>query len=150
MNYDVCGSWAASVGPNAPLRDSCAPTPQGSAMSAVKAWTDALFPYKQIILGVAAYGHSYHVTKHDAYNHTGNIMPYVPFDNSQQPARDQWNFAAGTVDECVEASLAGTFDFSSLIDCGFLTKKGNPHAGIDYVFDNCSETVRDSRASICY
>jgi len=31
MNYDIWGSWSTSVGPNAPLDDSCAPSPQGSA-----------------------------------------------------------------------------------------------------------------------
>jgi chitinase len=56
MNYDVWGSFSATVGPNAPLNDSCAPASdqQGSAVSAVQAWTKANFPVNQMILGVAA------------------------------------------------------------------------------------------------
>ena len=65
MNYDVWGSWSPTVGPNAPLDDSCADpaNQQGSAVSAVKAWSTAGFPHNQIILGVAAYGHSFFVEK---------------------------------------------------------------------------------------
>jgi len=48
MNYDVWGSFSASVGPNAPLDDSCAPTKGGSATSAVKAWKAAGFPASQV------------------------------------------------------------------------------------------------------
>ena len=48
MNYDVWGSWSGSVGPNAPLDDSCAPTQAGSAASAVKAWTGAQFPANKV------------------------------------------------------------------------------------------------------
>lgn len=44
MNYDVWGSFSSAVGPNAPLDDSCAPTKEGSATSALKAWTAAGFP----------------------------------------------------------------------------------------------------------
>lgn len=55
MDYDVWGSWSTAVGPNAPLNDTCAPSPagqQGSAVSAVKAWTTAGMPASQIVLGV--------------------------------------------------------------------------------------------------
>lgn len=48
MNYDIWGSWSSTVGPNAPLNDSCAPTQDGSAVSAVKAWTSAGFPADQV------------------------------------------------------------------------------------------------------
>jgi hypothetical protein len=49
MVYDVWGSWSPTVGPNAPLNDSCAPTADrdGSAVSAVNAWTSANFPANQ-------------------------------------------------------------------------------------------------------
>ena len=48
MNYDLWGPWSPTVGPNAPLFDSCAPQPMGSAESAVKAWTGAKFPARQV------------------------------------------------------------------------------------------------------
>ncbi|KAI0252958.1 glycoside hydrolase [Lactifluus subvellereus] len=150
INYDVWGSWSSSVGPNAPLADSCASSPQGSAESAVKAWTSAGFPQKQIILGLATYGHSYYVDKDNAYDPSGKIIPYARFDNYQQPPRDVWDSTAGGPDECGTNVAAGVFDFWSLIDCGFLTKDGTAAVGIDYAFDSCSETpfVYNSKAQI--
>ena len=142
MNYDVWGSWSDSVGPNAPLDDSCAPTPEGSAKSAVKAWTKAGFPIDKIILGVASYGHSFHVTPSAAYNGTGNIHPYVPFDKTLQPAGDKWDATAGGVDECGNPNVVGgIFNFWGLIDGGFLAADGKAAKGIDFVFDHCSQTV---------
>jgi len=44
MDYDVWGSFSPTVGPNAPLDDSCSRIQAGSASSAVKAWTSAHFP----------------------------------------------------------------------------------------------------------
>ena len=51
MVYDVWGSWADFVGPNAPLADSCAAAnlQQGSAESAVAAWTAAKFPINKVV-----------------------------------------------------------------------------------------------------
>ena len=91
MNYDIWGSWSATVGPNAPLNDSCAPAgdQDGSAVSAFNSWTEAGFPPGQIILGVASYGHSYHVSQSSATDASGNIQMYPPFDKSQQPAGDK-------------------------------------------------------------
>ncbi|KAH9974733.1 glycoside hydrolase [Lactifluus volemus] len=139
MNYDIWGSWSSSVGPNAPLDDSCAPSPQGSAKSAVKAWTAAGFPQEKIILGVASYGHSY------------LIRPYVPFDRSQQPGGDKWDSTAGSIGVCGSSSdVGGVFDFWGLIQAGFLNKDGNPATGIDYTFDSCSQTpfVYNSKSQV--
>ena len=93
MNYDIWGSWSDTVGPNAPLNDSCVPSQyqQGSAVSAVKAWTAAGFPACEIILGVASYGHSFHVNSSNVLDSSGNLKPYPPFDKSQQPAGDKWD-----------------------------------------------------------
>ncbi|KAF8271823.1 chitinase [Lactarius quietus] len=142
MNYDIWGSWSATVGPNAPLNDSCAPAAdqQGSAVSAVKAWSTAGFPANQIILGVASYGHSFHVS---ALGASGNssIQLYAPFDKSEQPAGDKWDGTAGGTDECGNPNVVGgIFDFWGLIDGGFLTSNGTAANGIDYTFDNCSQT----------
>jgi chitinase len=146
MNYDVWGSWSPSVGPNAPLDDSCAPSPQGSAKSAVKAWTGAGFPIHKIILGVPAYGHSYHVDPSNALDASGKPKPYVPFDKSQQPAGDKWDSTASGVDSCGNPNVVGgVFDFWGLIDGGFLAQNGTVAKGIDYTFDQCSQTVSDQQ-----
>lgn len=150
MDYDVWGPWSPTVGPNSPLKDSCAPSPQGSAISAVNSWYAAGFPVSQVILGVAAYGHSYFVRREDAYDgETGKIKPYVPFDRCQQPHGDKWDSIVGEVDACGSSTVVGgVFNFWGLVEAGFLTDKGNPAEGIDYTFDHCSKTVRDSRTHI--
>jgi chitinase len=145
MNYDIWGSWSSTVGPNAPLDDSCAPSQQGSAMSAVKAWTSANFPINKIILGVASYGHSFHVNQADALDASGNIKLYAQFDKTQQPAGDSWDSTASGVDACGNTNtVGGVFDFWGMIEGGYLTKDGKAASGIDYTFDNCSKTVRVS------
>ena len=145
MNYDVWGPWSNGVGPNAPLNDSCAPTTdqEGSAVSAVKAWSTAGFPANHIILGVASYGHSFRVNQSSALDASSNINLYVPFNKSQQPAGDKWDDTAGGVDECGNPNVVGgIFDFWGLIDAGFLLCDGTVASGIEYTFDNCSRTVR--------
>ncbi|KAG2366212.1 glycoside hydrolase superfamily, partial [Suillus spraguei] len=79
MNYDVWGPWATNVGPNAPLNDTCAPPEhrQGSAVSAIKAWTAAGMPINKIVLGVASYGHSFWVSPSDAFD-SGLKTPDLP------------------------------------------------------------------------
>jgi chitinase len=144
MNYDIWGSWSATVGPNAPLNDTCAPNPAGSAVSAVQAWTAAGFPCEKIILGVASYGHSFHVEPSDALDAQGNIQSYPPFNKALQPPGDKWDGTAdGGVDECGNPNVVGgIFDFWGLIDGGFLALDGTNAPGIYYKFDGCSQTVR--------
>lgn len=143
MNYDVWGDWDTTVGPNAPLNDTCAPVVNqaGSAVSAIKAWTSANFPVCQIILGVASYGHSFFVPRSIATAPKGDIAEYPVFNKSLQPSGDKWDDAAG-VDECGTAtSKGGIFDFWGMVDGGFLDAKGMAAKGIDYRYDNCSQTV---------
>jgi chitinase len=145
MNYDVWGPWSNAVGPNAPLNDTCAPAAdqEGSAVSAVKAWSTAGFPPNRTILGVASYGHSFHVNQSSALDASGNINLYAPFDKSQQPAGDKWDGTAGGVDECGNPNVVGgIFEFWGLIDAGFLLSDGTVANGIEYAFDNCGRTVR--------
>jgi chitinase len=134
MDYDV---WTSSpgasgvVGPNAPLNDSCAPSSDhwGSAVSAVKAWSNAGMPISQIVLGVPSYGHSYNVNSSDAFvPGTKMLAQYPAFNNSNLPG-DSWNGA-------------GTFEFWALVSSGFLTPQGTAAPGIFYRFDSCSQTVR--------
>jgi len=142
MNYNDWGIWSPSVGPNAPLDDSCAPMQQGSAKSAVKAWTEAGFPAHQIVLGVPSFGHSYHVDPKDAYDASGKLKPYVPFDKSLQPVGDKWDSPGGGVDQCTGKKIlpGGIWQFWGLIDGGFLDQNGKHLNGIDYIFDECSQT----------
>ncbi|KAI9458902.1 chitinase [Lactarius psammicola] len=144
MNYDIWGSWSSGVGPNSPLDDSCAAAAnqQGSAVSAVKAWNTAGFPANQIILGVAAYGHSFHVNKSSALDTSGNIKLYAPFDKSQQPAGGEWDSTAVGVDVCgIPNVVGGLFTFWSLNEAGFLNNDGSVADGIDYTFDSCSKSA---------
>ena len=89
MNYDIWGSWSDTVGPNAPLNDTCATVKAGSAVSAVKAWTDAKFPASQLVLGVAAYGHSFSVDKSAALDSSNTLTAYPAFNKDNQPLGDE-------------------------------------------------------------
>ncbi|KAG2338912.1 glycoside hydrolase family 18 protein [Suillus weaverae] len=143
MDYDVWGPWSSTVGPNAPLNDACAApaNQQGSAVSAVKSWTDAGMPVNQIVLGVASYGHSFSVPPSNAFmSDAKTLAAYPAFNASNQPLGDAWD-NTGSVDVCgVYEGPGGTFNFWGLIDNGFLTKEGTPADGIHYRYDSCSQT----------
>ncbi|KAG1890240.1 glycoside hydrolase family 18 protein [Suillus subluteus] len=144
MNYDIWGSWSSAVGPNAPLDDSCASSSeqQGSAVSAVKAWSNAGMPVDQIVLGVPSYGHSYSVNSSDAFvPGTKMLTAYPTFNSSNQPVGDAWDNSTGSVDSCgVYQGSGGTFNFWGLVDGGFLNSEGTTAQGIYYRFDSCSQT----------
>ncbi|OCB89110.1 glycoside hydrolase [Sanghuangporus baumii] len=162
MNYDIWGSWSATAGPNAPLNDTCAPSTaeqQGSAVSAVDAWTTAGFPASQIVLGVASYGHSFSVSTSDALssssssnsseegsttqNQTQTLNLYPEFDATNQPAGDAWDSVEGETDSCGNpTTVGGIFNFWGLVENGFLTSNGtaNTDGGMVYTFDECSQT----------
>lgn len=145
MNYDVWGAFSATVGPNSPLNDSCASSvnQQGSAVSALKAWSGAGFPVHQIILGVASYGHSFRVNKSEALDASGNLKLYPQFNKTNVPSGDSWDSTAGGVDECGNPNVVGgIFNFWGLIAGGFLKANGDPSCEVHYTFDNCSQTVR--------
>lgn len=150
MNYDVWGSWSTGVGPDAPLNDSCAATAnqQGSAVSAIKAWTKAGMPASQIVLAVPGYGHSFSVNNTAAFvnGSTTELAAYPGFNASNQPFGDKWDDGP-TTDECGNPQLqGGVFDFWGLVDGGFLNEDGSVADGIASRFDNCSQTVRLSLA----
>lgn len=140
MNYDIWGSWSSTVGPNAPLSDTCAAVDnqQGSVVTAVARWTAAGMPIDQIVLGVASYGRSFHVDPRDAINDKGTINTYPPFNASMQPTGDQWDDSPA-IDECNnQTGPGGIFNFWGLIDHGFLTFWGTPAPHTKYLFDSCS------------
>ncbi|KAI0342497.1 glycoside hydrolase [Trametopsis cervina] len=170
MDYDIWGSWSSAVGPNSPLDDTCASPDrqQGSAVSAVNAWTAAGFPADQILLAVASYGHSYHVSQAAAFNvptdqpsalstlladgsigtsqypGTQPIAAYPAFDAGQQPMGDSWDIASSPgTDQCgnpTGGGFSGIFNFRGLVEKGWLNEGGNPVEGMGYRFDNCSQT----------
>ncbi|KAF8634839.1 hypothetical protein AX17_004089 [Amanita inopinata Kibby_2008] len=145
MAYDVWGSWSSSVGPNAPLDDSCSLQQEGSVTSAVKAWTSAGFPAKQIALGVAAYGHSFHVDKSSAVDAAGALLTSAAFDKTQQPPGEGETAGMTSTDECGATSgPSGVFNFEGLISAGFLQMSDNgtvtPASGMVSIYDSCSQT----------
>jgi chitinase len=127
------------------LNDTCA-TPanqQGSAVSAVKTWSDAGMPVNKIVFGVASYGHSFSVAPSDAFVSidTKTLVAYPAFNASNQPLGDAWDNTGG-LDVCgVYDGQGGTFDFWGLVDNGFLTEEGAPVGDIYYRYDDCSQTV---------
>ncbi|KAK2466027.1 hypothetical protein APHAL10511_001669 [Amanita phalloides] len=142
MNYDIWGPWSATVGPNAPLDDSCAPSADqvGSAVSAVNKWHSAGIPLDQIVLGVASYGHSYRVERAHVYT-GGSLALYPPFVAGDQPVGDPWDDKPG-VDVCNNPTRpGGIVDFWGLVWMGYLNHDGTPHKEIAHIFDNCSKTA---------
>ncbi|PPQ64866.1 hypothetical protein CVT26_002584 [Gymnopilus dilepis] len=144
MDYDVWGPWSSTVGPNAPLDDTCAaPENQvGSAVRAVEAWTKAGMPAHQIVLGVAAYGHSFTVPSTEAFvsGSKTELVAYPPFNASDPPVGDAWDDPAG-LDECGNfQEPGGDVDFWGLVQEGYLNTDGTPKEGIAYRFDSCSQT----------
>ncbi|KAJ6616460.1 glycoside hydrolase family 18 protein [Mycena sp. CBHHK59/15] len=143
MVYDVWGSWSPTVGPNAPLDDSCAAAADqdGSAVSAVNAWTAAKFPANQITLGVAAYGHSFSVAPSAALSSAGVLASYPTFDASAQPMGSSDTPGDTSLDPCGDPNgVSGVFTFAGLVSGGFLNSSGLAANGIDYKFDSCSQT----------
>ncbi|KAG0700916.1 hypothetical protein DFH29DRAFT_1000716 [Suillus ampliporus] len=127
MNHDVWGPWFSTVEPNAAFNDICASpaNQEGSAVSAVKAWTDAGRPIHRIVLGIASYGHSFSVPPSDAFA-----------SGTKTLADDDCD-----IDVCgVYKGPGGTFNFWGLIDGGFLTENATPAEGIYYRYDECSQT----------
>ncbi|KAG2078201.1 glycoside hydrolase family 18 protein [Suillus decipiens] len=143
MNFDVWGPWSGHVGPNAPLNDICAlpENRQGSAISAVKAWTAAGMPSNKIVLGVASFGRSFSVSPSDAFaSGKKKLASHPAFDASKQPLGDGWDDAS-SVDVCgLRHGPGGTFRFRGLVDAGFLNKDGSYANGIQHTYNMCSHT----------
>lgn len=146
MNYDVFGTFSSVTGPNAPLDDSCAPSSgqQGSATTAVAAWTKAGFPASKIVLGVPAYGHSFNVPASTAVSgSTLNI--YTTFDKTNIPMGDAWDPTVTQSDICgnppVGNGNSGVWNFWALVDGGYLNQDGTVASSMVGYFDNCSQTV---------
>ncbi|KDR75109.1 hypothetical protein GALMADRAFT_226758 [Galerina marginata CBS 339.88] len=146
MNYDVKSNSTLGAGPSSPLDDSCAPVGArfGSAMSAVKAWTAAGMPVDQIVLGVPAYGHSFVTLPSSIKASNGssqNILPsYPPYNASIERRGDKWD-GDGGLDVCgVMQGPGGVYTYWGLVDEGFLNKDGSTADGIEFQFNQCSQT----------
>lgn len=144
MDYDIWGSWSSSVGPNAPLNDTCAApaNQQGSAVFGINQWTTAGFPRSQIVLGVGAYGHSFSVAPVDAFvNGTNTLELYAPFNSSAHPVGGPWD-GPPAVDACgVLNPQGGVITFKDLISDGYLDRNGDAIDGVPFIYDDCSQTV---------
>ena len=147
MNYDVFGTFSSVTGPNSPLNDTCAPSSdqQGSAVSAISAWTSAGFPANKIVLGVASYGHSFTVTSSDALSGNNSLNIYTTFDKTNIPIGDSWDPPSTSADICgnppVGNGNTGIYHFWALIQDGFLASDGTVASGMDSLYDECSQTV---------
>lgn len=149
MNYDV--QWQSSpslgVGPSSPLNDTCVEpvNRHGSAVSAVNAWASAGMPHNQIVLGVASYGHSYHVNQSSAFQpDMQSLLAYPAYNSSVHVKGDRWD-GDGGIDACgVQQGPGGIFYFRGLQEEGFLNSNGSASQGIAYRYDACSQTVRHS------
>jgi chitinase len=144
MVYDMFGTDdPRGVGPNAPLNDTCAPNPAGSAVSAVKAWTGAHFPAYQISLGVASYGHQYNVTPNAAaaFNTSGVAAASCEALSARVQSNFTWDGTQGK-DACGNAlPSGGIWNFNSMVGGGYLDTSGKPANGMEYRYDSCSQTV---------
>ncbi|KAI3396840.1 hypothetical protein diail_11611 [Diaporthe ilicicola] len=142
MNYDIYGGWSTTAGPNAPLDSACdARNNQGSGKLGVQAWIDAGVPADKIVLGLAAYGHGFRVDEMSAMNGSSTLQLYPAQNSSDRFQGSSWDDDP-SVDECGNASPpSGTYPLWSLItEAGFLDENAKPLPGIEYTFDNCSQT----------
>ncbi|CAA7260106.1 unnamed protein product [Cyclocybe aegerita] len=151
MNYDLWGPWSATVGPNAPIDDSCAaPENQvGSATSGIRRWAQAGIPASQLVLAVPAYGHSFRVRKANAFveGSTTELAPHPVFDNSDRPTGDSWDDGPG-VDVCGNAQLpGGNINFWGMVEHGFLNADGTPTEAAPFRYDECSQTAYSYNAA---
>ncbi|KAF8813893.1 glycoside hydrolase family 18 protein [Phlegmacium glaucopus] len=142
MNYDVGSNPAVGAGPSSPLNDDCAPAGAraGSATSAVNAWTAAGMPHNQIVLGVPAYGHSYVIPPTQITSLNVTQLLYPPFDLNLELPGDHWD-GDGGLDVCgVMQGPGGIYTYWGLMEQGFLNQNGSVKPGINYRFDECSNT----------
>ncbi|KAF5374569.1 hypothetical protein D9757_010183 [Collybiopsis confluens] len=162
MNYDVYNILSSHAGPNSPLNDTCAPGSDqaGSAVSSVKAWVDAGIPANKILLGVAAYGHSFvsslteviqsnsssvSSSSFTAATSSSSSSPnitnvYPAFNKLAEHLGDAWD-SPGGIDMCGNYSPpSGVYNYWGLVDGGYVNQDGTPKSGVGYTFDECSQT----------
>ncbi|KAF4448084.1 hypothetical protein F53441_8476 [Fusarium austroafricanum] len=144
MNYDLFGAWSPNAGPNAPLHRSCDPrNNQGAADDAIKGWTGAGVPSKQLVLGVPNYGHGFSVNSTSAFGTKGGkkLQLYPAQNSTHRFQGSSWDNDP-KVDSCGNPNPpGGTYPFWSLItEAKFLDVHGNPAPGIASTWDNCSKT----------
>lgn len=142
MNYDIYGAWATTAGPNAPLASACDPrNNQGSGKLGVQAWLDAGVPADKLVLGLAAYGHGFRVNETSAMNGTDTLQLYPAQNSSDRFQGSSWDDDP-PIDDCGNAQPhSGTYPLWSLItEANVLDETAKPLPGIQYTWDNCSQT----------
>ncbi|KAH8765982.1 family 18 glycosyl hydrolase [Diaporthe sp. PMI_573] len=142
MNYDIYGAWASTAGPNAPLDSACdARNIMGSGNMGVQAWLDAGVPADKLVLGLAAYGHGFRVNETSAMSPNGTLQLYPAQNSSDRFQGSSWDDDP-PIDDCGNAQPpSGTYPLWSLItEAGFLDETAKPLPGIQYTWDNCSQT----------
>ncbi|KAJ6607726.1 glycoside hydrolase family 18 protein [Mycena sp. CBHHK59/15] len=137
MVYDTW--WSnTTAGPNAPLIDTCVESQyqRVSVESAVEAWIAAQFPAEQIVLGLAAYGHSFNVTPTAAISNS--VLNLYPALEGAQPVGASDDLS-DTTDACGNPPVvSGVFTFAQLVSKGFIDANGT--AQHNYLFDECTRT----------
>jgi len=145
MNYDIWGNWSDTLGPNAPLNDTCETNPdfqQGSAVTFVDQWVKAGFPKYKIVLGMASYGHTFAVAAKDVKS-AQSLTEHPTFDKVASAGPkfgDSWTGQSST-DQCgATVYPGGDMDYWGLMQQGFLSSNGSALEGIEHAFDDCSQT----------
>ncbi|GHJ85728.1 hypothetical protein NliqN6_2130 [Naganishia liquefaciens] len=133
MNYDIWGSadaWS-QPGPNAPLNEGCGRSdqPLANAYQAVKSWTTAGMPAKQIMLGLPAYGY----------------ISASSSDSLRARRRRGLEKKGGvTLYNADGGSTYGQIKFSDIVAQGGLTRDSSGHwvgaGGFTRYWDTCSST----------
>jgi chitinase len=147
MNYDIYGAWASTAGPNAPLDSACDKRNiMGSGKMGMQAWLDAGVPANKLVLGLPAYGHGFRVNETSAMGSSGTagqgtLQLYPPQNSSDRFQGSSWDDDPA-IDDCGNPQPhSGTYPLWSMItEAGFLDENAKPMPGIEYVFDNCSQT----------
>ncbi|KAJ6604071.1 glycoside hydrolase superfamily [Mycena sp. CBHHK59/15] len=113
------------------------PVPGVSVESAVEAWIAAQFPAEQIVLGLAAYGHSFNVTPTAAISNS--VLNLYPALGGAQPVGASDDLSDTTPDACGNPPvISGVFTFAQLVSTGFIDANGT--AQHNYLFDECTRT----------
>jgi chitinase len=132
---DVTAS--STPGPNAPLSDGCGNStqPLASAESAIRSWTNAGFPARQIVMGIPAYGY----VSRSSVNQLATRS-----DNSTNPSASEYGNAVEIVSDDGGGD-GGQIQFAELVRQGALVRNSGGDydgaGGFERRWDSCSSTV---------
>ncbi|KAH9824716.1 family 18 glycoside hydrolase [Melampsora americana] len=143
MAYDVFGNWAATTGPLAPLRATCAPENPISVETSLEAFIKQGFKPQKMVLGLPAYARSYELTssKLTPRNVDGKVSLYYQKHTSVAP-RGGKSDDPPMIDVCgVQTNWGGLWLVKELMEKGYLSKDQlEGGKGYKRYFDECSGT----------